>query len=131
MGLCTPERLGRKRAQNGQKSPKAGPSSRRVLLSPLMDRIHLGNVWDAFLSCFDQFCLKIVSCLLGPTGARLGLDCVPRSETIKWPHLRLDRPNRDSKGTFPPCKATLLVVSTSQMGPNALLDAAFARQVLV
>ena len=33
-----------------------------------MDRVHLGNVWAAFLLCFVRFCLPLEWCLLAPFG---------------------------------------------------------------
>ena len=56
MGLHAPTWPGPNRAKiitNGAR--RLRDRRQRVLLSPLMYRIHLDDVWVAFLSCFDHF----------------------------------------------------------------------------
>ena len=72
-----------------------------------------------------SFCPQMVS--VGPIRARLGPACAPQSESKNWLYLGLDRSNRDSDGTFSPCPPPLVVVSTSQNGPNAPLDTVWLR----
>ena len=89
-----------------------------------MDRLHAGNVWAALFShVLTRCCPQMVP--VGPIWARLSPACVLRSRTENWPHLGLDRPNCDYKGTFSPFQTPRLVVSTPSKWPKCTARRSF------
>ena len=65
-----------------------------------------------FCRASSVFCPQMV--FAGLFWARLGPNCVQKSETENWLYLGLDGPDRDSEGTFSLCRSPLVVVSTPQ-----------------
>ena len=86
---------GQKRTKNGPKTRKTGARQSRdghqlLPMSPFMDKIHLGNLWAAFLSCFDHV-LPFKWCPLvqfGPVGAQIVFSVrnrqIGRKSAVSW-----------------------------------------------
>ena len=128
MGQFWPPKLAQTHPKRGVRAAGQAPAGLSV---PLHGHNPLGQCVGCPFVVFVPVCPEMVS--VGPIWACAGPDCVPRPETENWLYLGLDRPNRDSDGTFSLCQPPLSggFHTPEWLKRTAPLDVVFVRRVPV